>query len=195
MRDAAHATGADAPRWDSVEYWRAYLASYSIDVLRAYENDDWQRISDAQRAAGWLGCAGATEEQLAATEERLGTRLPPSYRAFLGASNGFSHLGPFLYEMRTTRSVGWLREAEPSTWEIIRQGGPEEAAYMDRVLLISDVADAQYWLLDPGDVSPGGEWAANIWASWYPGLRERRASFAALVADERRSFEQLRDDG
>lgn len=177
-----------------VEYWRGYLASYSADILRANESDASREISDAQRAAGWLGQAGATEEQLAAAEERLGVQLPPSYRAFLGASNGFSHLGPFMYEMRTTGTVGLLRDAAPSTWAIIRKGGPEEAAYMDRVLLVSDFGDAQFWLLDPGDVSPDGEWAANIWASWYPGLRERRRSFADLVADERRSFEQLRDD-
>ncbi|MFH9072604.1 SMI1/KNR4 family protein [Streptomyces alboflavus] len=185
--------GREHPRWDSVAYWRGYLASYSADLLRANEIDASREISDEQRAAGWLGQAGATEEQLVAAEERLGARLPPSYRAFLAASNGFSHLGPFMYEMRTTGTVGWLREADPSTWAIIRQGGPEEAAYMDRVLLISGFGDAQFWLLDPGDVSPAGEWAANIWASWYPGLRERRHSFADLVADERRSFERLRD--
>ncbi|MFD0412659.1 hypothetical protein [Streptomyces sp. NPDC127108] len=126
----AHAAGAEGPWWGSVEHWRSYLASYSVDVLRANETDASRDISDAQRAAGWLGQAGATEE----------------------------------------------------------------AAYMDRVLLISGFGDAQFWLLDPGDVSPDGEWAANIWASWYPGLRERRRSFADLVADERRSFEELRDE-
>jgi len=48
------------------------------------------------------------------------------------------------------------------------------------------------WLLDPGDVSPDGEWAAYIWASWYPGLGDRHESFAALVDNERTSFEKLR---
>jgi hypothetical protein len=98
-----------------------------------------------------------------------------------------------MYETRTSRTVDWLREAEPTIWAIIRQGGPEQAASMDRVLLVSQFGDAQHWLLDPGDVSPGGEWVAYTWASWYPGLGERHASFACLVADERRRFERLRD--
>jgi hypothetical protein len=63
---------------------------------------------------------------------------------------------------------------------------------MERGLLISLAGDAQYWLLDPGDVSEDGEWAAYTWSSWYPGWGERHESFAALVAAERASFEKLK---
>jgi cell wall assembly regulator SMI1 len=65
------------------------------------------------RTAGWLGFDGADEGRLAALEERLGVRLPPSYRAFLAASDGFVHIGPFMWTMRTTAEVAWLRDAEP----------------------------------------------------------------------------------
>jgi hypothetical protein len=62
------------------------------------------------------------------------------------------------------------------------------------VLLVSGETDAQHWLLDPGDVGTDGEWAAYIWASWYPGLGERLPSFADLFDGERASFDsdQLR---
>ena len=62
---------------------------------------------------------------------------------------------------------------------------------MERALLISKEGDAQHWFLDSSDVSPDGEWAAYTWSSW-GFLSERFPSFAALVADERESMEQLR---
>ena len=44
-------------------------------------------------ASRWLGYPGATEEQIMNLETRLGRKLPPSYRAFLKASNGFRQPG------------------------------------------------------------------------------------------------------
>lgn len=35
----------------------------------------------------WLGYPGASEDEIAALEKRLGVRLPPSYRAFLRRLN------------------------------------------------------------------------------------------------------------
>jgi hypothetical protein len=186
--------GAVALRLSSAEQWRSYLAEYSADLLRVSDPDDLPDVGDDQRAAGWLGYPGATEEQLAALERRLGACLPPSYRAFLATSNGWLHLSEFMWTMRNTESVGWFRDADVEAWEVIRGGGDyewDETELMDRVLLVSGDGDAQYWLLDPGDVGPDGEWAAYIWASWYPGLGDRCPSFAALVDDERESFEHL----
>lgn len=41
-----------------------------------------------EMAARWPARRGASEEQIAALEERLGRRLPPSYRAFLAETDG-----------------------------------------------------------------------------------------------------------
>ncbi|WP_155369982.1 SMI1/KNR4 family protein [Catellatospora vulcania] len=176
----------------TVEQWRRYLAEYSADVLRVAEDDELGQVSDAQRASRWLGFDGASAAQLAVLEQRLGTALPPSYRSFLAASDGWLNISTFMWTMRTTGDVGWLRDADPDLLGILREHAPpEDASLGDRALLVSGDGDAQYWLLDPGDVSPDGEWAAYIWASWYPGLGERHESFAALVDAERSSFEQL----
>jgi len=94
--------------------------------------------------------------------------------------------------MRTSGEVGRLRDADAGLWEILRENGaPEESALADRALLVSGDGDAQYSLLDPDDVSAAGEWAAYVWASWYPGFGDRYDSFAALVDAERASFEDL----
>ncbi|MGW7615734.1 SMI1/KNR4 family protein [Streptomyces antimycoticus] len=176
----------------TVEQWRSYLAEYSAAILRVADDEDLSEVGDDQRAAGWLGFEGADEESVLALEERLGTRLPPSYRAFLGASDGWLNISPFMWRMRAAKTVGWLREADPETWAVIRGGEGEDwddTAFMDRALLVSEEGDAQHWLLDPADVSEDGEWAAYIWASWYPALGDRHASFAELVAEERTGFE------
>ncbi|MEU7869221.1 SMI1/KNR4 family protein [Dactylosporangium sp. NPDC049140] len=175
-----------------VEEWRQYLAGYSADLLQVAADGDLGEVSAAQRAAGWLGFDGADVARLAQTERRLGISLPPSYRSFLAASDGWLNLGPFMWTMRTTDDVAWLRDADPRLHEAIRDS-PEsgESALGDRALLVSGAGDAQYWLLDPGDAGPDGEWAAWTWASWYPGLGDRYESFAALVDAERASFEEL----
>ncbi|TMU99528.1 discoidin domain-containing protein [Streptomyces sp. DASNCL29] len=176
----------------TVEQWRSYLAEYSATILRVADEDELSEVDDGQRAAGWLGFEGADEESVLALEERLGTRLPPSYRTFLGASDGWLNISPFMWRMRPAKTVGWLREADPETWSVIRGGAGEDwddTAFMDRALLVSEEGDAQHWLLDPADVSEDGEWAAYIWASWYPALGDRHASFAELVVEERKGFE------
>lgn len=177
----------------SAEQWQRYLAEYSADVLRTASDDQLAGISDAQREAGWLGFDGADAERLALLEQRLGTELPPSYRSFLATSDGWVNISAFMWTMRTTSDVNWLRDADPDLCDILRESpASQEVLLADRALLISGDGDVQYWLLDPGDVSPDGEWAAYIWASWYPGFGVRHESFAALVDAERASFEELR---
>ena len=183
--------GSIAQRLRTTEQWRSYLSSYSLNVLRVAEGNELWNVSAAQRAAGWLGYRGAGEEEIAALEDRLGVRLPPSYRAFLGASDGWLHLGSYMWEMRTTITVGWLSEAVPDVWRTIKSDNEARGAsgLLGRALLISWEGDSQFWLLDPDDLSEDGEWAAHIWASWYPGLGDRHASFAELVEEERLKFE------
>ncbi|MFE5026298.1 SMI1/KNR4 family protein [Streptomyces sp. NPDC056656] len=185
-----------AHRLCTVEQWRPYLATYSAHLLRTIDRDELRGVSEEQRAAGWLGFHGASEQQIAALEVRLGTRLPPSYRSFLAASDGWRHLGPFMEQIRTTETVGWCEEVDSLLWDMITDYDEEEPdgpQKMERGLLVSLEGDAQFWLLDPGDASEDGEWAAYTWSSWYPGWGERHESFAALVADERASFENLKD--
>lgn len=191
-------TGTVAERLRTVGQWRSYLAEYGADVLRVSAEGELFNVSDEQRAAGWLGYEGVDEQRIAALEDRLGTRLPPSYRSFLGASDGWSHLGPFMYGMRTTGALDWLDDDDADMYMDmdmdICDDEPDDVSEQVRapVLLIADEGDAQVWLLDSGDVSPDGEWAAYTWSSWEPGLSDRYGSFAELVVAERRSFEELK---
>ncbi|MFI5841429.1 SMI1/KNR4 family protein [Catenuloplanes sp. NPDC051500] len=171
----------------TAEQWQVYLAAYSADFLRVADPARLHDLGDERRASGWLGFAGAGPEALAAVEERLGVTLPPAYRAFLEASDGWLEPGPFVWTMRTTADVGWLRDLAPELCD----AGDENDELMARALLVSADADECYWLLDPADVSDTGEWAAYVWASWYPGLGDRFDSFADLVAAERESFADL----
>ncbi|WP_433083909.1 SMI1/KNR4 family protein [Dactylosporangium sp. CA-052675] len=175
----------DRPR--TAEQWRVYLAEYSADFFRVADADRLDQLGEERRASGWLGFAGAGEDALATVEERLGVTLPPGYRGFLEASDGWLEIGPFAWTMRTTADVGWLRDIEPDMCDL----GDEDDEVLARALLVSADTDACYWLLDPADVSDDGEWAAYVWASWYPGLGDRFDSFADLVAAERESFEEL----
>jgi hypothetical protein len=175
--------------------WRLYLAEYSVEVLESADEDEGlEEVSDQQRANRWLGFDGAQADRLADLERRLGIGLPPSYRAFLAVSDGWLYLGPFLWTMRTTGEVGWVRDTDLHLHELLQDEQDELAGLADRALLISKEGDAQYWVLDSGDVSADGEWAAYTWSSWWPGLSDRFESFAALVDDERASAKVLDED-
>ncbi len=174
----------------TAEQWRDYLSGYSADMLRVLTEDELPGTTARQRAASWLGGDGAPEERIAELEERLGRQLPPGYRAFLEASDGWGPASTFVYGLRSTATVGWAADLEDECGadESLTTG---EHGPVGPLLLVSAEGDAQDWVLDAGDVSPDGEWAAYTWSSWYPGPGERHRSFADLVAAERASFEEL----
>lgn len=178
------------PALTTVEGWRAYLADYGKDVVRTMDERRRRLLTEDQLSSGWLGGDPVDESRIATLEARLGARLPASYRAFVGASDGWQEIGQFMYEMRGIADIDWFRVADPQTCEILGDD-PELGPILRRALLISKHGDAQYWFLDPEDVSPEGEWAGYTWSSW-GFLSERYPSFAALVAAERWSMEQLR---
>ncbi|WP_344505711.1 SMI1/KNR4 family protein [Dactylosporangium maewongense] len=124
----------------TAEQWRVYLAGYSADFFRVADADRLDRLGEERRASGRLGFDGAGEDALAAVEERLGVALPPGYRAFLEASDGWLEMGPFVWTMRTTADVGWLRDLEPDMCD----AGDEDDELMARALLVSADADACY---------------------------------------------------
>lgn len=174
---------ASGPR--TVESWRRYLAEYSAEMLLLADEEEQEQLSDEQRAAGWMGAEGADEKRLTALEERLGTRLPPSFRSFLGASDGWLTIGSYYWRARTTDTIGWLREEEPWLSETVRE---HYGAWLaDHALLISVVEDQDYWLLDSSHVAEDGEWTVYRFVAFEA---ERFASFAEMVAEEREMLER-----
>ncbi|GAB2657651.1 hypothetical protein GCM10027088_39930 [Nocardia goodfellowii] len=143
----------------------------------------------------WLGYAPAAEADIEAVEQRLGLRLPPSYRGFLLTTDGWRHAGEFVSQMRDTTNLGWLRDLEPhwESWADLIAEPPTGAPGnpFDRGLLISLHADAGVLFLDPGDRDGNGEWAAYSVFSWAESP-QRYPSFTALMESLYQGFHQLR---
>jgi hypothetical protein len=150
--------------------------------------------------AGWLGEPGATEEQIRAAEERIGTKLPPSYREFLGEANGFREINPFFTRLFQATEIGWFRSLDPDWIEAFqpRDGddvSPEDhlrdplnsvmfrSSYLSSCLQISENGDGAVVLLNPEVMTPEGEWETWFFANWLPGA-ERYRSFRSYVESE-----------
>ncbi|GAB3673279.1 SMI1/KNR4 family protein [Angustibacter aerolatus] len=154
---------------------------------------DGFRAHLAAVAPGWVGREPASEAALLAAEQRLGVRLPPSYRAFLAFSNGGDHEDSdpeqvtALYSLFPVEQVQWWRdnglEETIDGWEHYDDDEPELRLAMRASLLIADGDDGGLWYLDPTKIEDG-EWRA--W-TWWPGSGEEptsESSFGAKVVAE-----------
>ncbi|MEU6035544.1 SMI1/KNR4 family protein [Actinomadura sp. NPDC047616] len=173
--------------------WRPWLTRWSEEWIGCTEPDelDPEVVRD-----GWLGFDPAPPEAVVAAEERLGTRLPPSYREFLLTTDGWRNAGIFVWRMRGTSDLGWVRDLEPY-WQDWDEPVEEEEADggdgpISRGLLISLETDAGILYLDPGDVDENGEWAAYSLFSWRAAPPERFPSFTALMEDLYAEFHRMR---
>jgi hypothetical protein len=181
--------------------WNDLLARWSQEII-----DSGEYASEFPPEAiesGWLGVPGATEDEIAAAEARLGTTLPPSYRAFLRVSNGWRTTTGFAGRLRPVEEIGWLADEAQElidAWVMGKQwlGGdppaisddeylvygenaiqPLRSEYLQTALAISDDRDGRV-LLNPQTVTPGGEWEAWFFAPWVPGA-DRYRSFWELI--------------
>ena len=191
------------------------FTSLLTDISRVQLADS--RIADTfsedKVAAGWLGEPGATEEEIASVEQRLGVLLPPSYRKFLAQANGFDHIGPFIYRLYSTKEIDWFRvrnqdwidayqhpiNKEPGDEDITPEehlANPDDSVrfrteYLSSCLQISEEGDSAVVLLNPEVVNSEGEWETWLFANWFPGAR-RYPSFFAYVESELESINHLR---
>lgn len=168
-----------------------------------------ETVPDHKTTAGWLGEPGASEAEITSAEQRLGVRLPPSYRAFLAEANGFDHIGPFIYRLYSAAEIDWFR-GRYQDWIDAYQIGDDisseehlanpadclrfRTAYLSSCLQISDTGDSAVTLLNPEVIDDEGEWEAWFFANWLPGAR-RYPSFRAYVESELESIKQLRSHG
>jgi hypothetical protein len=183
--------------------WRSFLLRWSGEWADSLPEDETRGADDeAALQARWLGFPPASEERIAAMEERLGRRMPPSYREFLAVTDGWRHAGGFVWLLAGTESARWHSNASglAYTFEeyLDEDAGPEERREADiwrRGLQLDVESDATYVLMDPEDVDEDGEWAVYTWASWRAMPPERHASFAAFMQDVYREFHSLRSHG
>ncbi|MEV0696733.1 SMI1/KNR4 family protein [Saccharopolyspora sp. NPDC050389] len=179
----------------TVAEWCEFLQDHSSEFLassflREAEEDGrakWM-LSEAQREAGWLGYEPAGEEAVLAAEARLGVRLPPSYRNFLLASNGWSSMS-YAVDLLNTEQLGWFADVEPELLDAWKSADMDEwVELVERCLLVSidDGGAGNYWLLHADKVAENGEWTAY---DWWPGDGddpEPYDDFAVLVTNIRK---------
>ncbi|MGW5097262.1 SMI1/KNR4 family protein [Streptomyces nodosus] len=180
--------------------WRSFLLRWSGEWADSLPDGEKRgEDEEAARQARWLGFPPASEERIAAVEERLGRRMPPSYREFLKVSDGWRHAGGFVWLLAGTEDARWHDNesglAEISEEYLDEDAGPEERRESDiwrRGLQLDVESDITYVLMDPEDVDEGGEWAVYTWASWRAEPPERHANFLEFMRDMYREFHSLR---
>lgn len=181
----------------SVFDWRAFLEQWSQAILQSPEVEYFDLPKTAIKTK-WLGFDGATEAQIVEVETKLGTKLPPSYRAFLKVSNGWRNTGTFIDRILPVEEIHWFRDTpNPSLIDhanlYISQMtsvpyDPEydEADYnhfMDTLVIAEPTEEEELYLLNPKVKNKAGEWQAWAFAHWIPGV-EAFDSFQALLENE-----------
>jgi len=182
--------------------WLNFLMQYSEALLRT--PDIARNLPPTIVMSGWVWEPGATAEQLAQAEARLGVRLPPSYRAFLQESNGAPWEVPPLW---STEDISWL--SLHNQWLIDDWADPDlflsDDEYLDysrgqqpvvrtedlhAALQIGDWGDDALYILNPHIVTDDGEWQAWYYSSHLPGF-VRYPSFQEMMQATYDSFTRL----
>ncbi|MDB6058460.1 MAG: hypothetical protein JWO95_2304 [Verrucomicrobiales bacterium] len=163
----------------TTEGWKSFLSQHASAV----------------NATQWPGAPAAALDQIVQTETRLGIQLPPSYRSFLQASNGWTQASRSVPILLPIEKIQWFRKAHRE-WIQAYQFSPAldlpESEYFDyanadsiqfhpkhlqHTLSISEIGDDGVILLNPMVVWPDGEWETWFFANWLPGAQRFR-SFA-----------------
>ncbi|MEV7021517.1 SMI1/KNR4 family protein [Kitasatospora sp. NPDC093558] len=163
--------------------WRSFLTRWSEEWADA----NAEPTSEAARAR-WLGFEPASEEAVAAAEERLGRRLPPSYREFLAVTDGWRHAGSFVSHLGGTREASWHEDSHGFSEYY---GDGELDGMWERALQLDVESDLTYVLLDPQAVDEHGEWAVYCHKVWAADVPTRYDSFRAFMLAQYREFHRL----
>ncbi|GGS73313.1 hypothetical protein GCM10010156_35210 [Planobispora rosea] len=181
-----------------------------LDLLRrvgpvAVERASWDAPPQPDPGS-WLGSPGVAESEIVQHEQRLGVRLPPSYREFLRVTNGWDGDGIACGPLLPIEGIGWLRDLDPhladmglSQDEGLRPSdedyfvyGDDQHTYHVRWEYVSDTLqigeyDAGAYLLNPHITTPDGEWEAWYIAPWLAGA-ERCRSFWDLMNSQLQEY-------
>jgi hypothetical protein len=188
--------------------WREFLTAWSRELLACPEVADG--LPPEVVRSGWLGYPPAPEAQLRAAERRLRAPLPPSYRAFLGVTNGWRATGFFVHRLFPVEELDWYRarhqvlidawlsgahadgplvvpDAQYFVYGAAQRAETMRPEYLQAALQLSELFDTNVYLLNPQVVTPAGEWEAWFHAGWLAGA-ERHRSFWELMVAERQKF-------
>jgi hypothetical protein len=122
-------------------------------------------LPDEFLETGWLGTRGATPDELASLEQRIGLNLPPSYRSFLATTNGWGPTSFAVARLLSADEVMRFSDGEPEIVRIWEDG--EEGPGLRSAVQISTVFDGAVCLLVPTALT---EWETWFFASWQSGV-------------------------
>jgi AraC-like DNA-binding protein len=146
--------------------WERLLKAVSTQTLAG----DSAHFSMLAGSSGWQGQAPASEEALAAAEQRLGITLPADYRAFLGTSNGFAALSSTTPALLPVEQIDYLRHIlDAEILAILKEyPGDDMPAIMDSCIQVSERDAEELVLLIPPQAA-GEAWQTWFFAHWVPG--------------------------
>lgn len=171
--------------------WHEFLGRWQEEWVPRADEDE-----DGGHSLVRPGRPAADEAAIAAAEERLGRRLPPSYREFLAVSNGW-HVDQTagVYQLGGAADIDWFQDPfdmTPLYEENLGDNSREEdillAGMWQRALRLETDSDMSYALLDPGDSDQDGEWALYLYKGWGGELPDRYPSFRAYMEAMYRGF-------
>jgi SMI1 / KNR4 family (SUKH-1) len=197
--------------------WEHFLRQWSREMIESI-GDEWSKLPLKVKKSGWLGYAGATEEQISAAEARIGMALPPSYRSFLKVSNGWRQTTPFIHKIWSLQEIEWFAVRHHlwieafseklgylssegvsaiSDEEYFVYGDEQDCSrlrieYLSTALEISKRGEGAIYLLNPQVINSEGEWEAWFFGDWLPGS-DRYPSFQAMMQAEYKNFLELRE--
>ncbi|WP_329458197.1 SMI1/KNR4 family protein [Streptomyces sp. NBC_01497] len=163
--------------------WRPFLDRWRADASAARDASGDEPVGPVREP----GFPPADAARVGALEELLGAELPPSFRSFLAASDGWRPLGTEVALLGTADGSRWHEGAEPA--ELATGVADEDASgeqvpparMWGRALQLAVGSDTTDVLLDPGDVDADGEWAAYLYRHRSGVAPERYASFLDLM--------------
>lgn len=189
--------------------WLELLREWNAELLA--DTKITGKLSSSDVVQDWLGYPGASAEQIQRAEERLGAKLPPSYREFLMVSNGWRATGYFVDRVWSAEEVEWFKVRNKAWIDAYAEAGlppvPDaeyfvygeaqdgfltlRAEYLETALEISDIGDSCIYLLNPKVATPEGEWEAWFFSNW--GGANRYRSFREMMVEEHKSYLTMRD--
>jgi hypothetical protein len=189
QRKRAATTSSTAPR-EARFAWEPLLNTWSQEWLSVQEYV--VELPDDVIESGWLGFPGASEEQIASAEQRLGATFPSSYREFLRVTNGWRRTSPFIEQVWSAERISPFAVENQEWVDIWHEVGSEspEARFLPSAVQISEVGDAAVYPLMPDLTTADGECEAWVLASWQ-GTAVRYQSFWELMQAEYESFKRL----
>jgi hypothetical protein len=197
--------------------WEEETISLLIDAEKAgFIIDESYGLMREVRRSEAQSFPGAEQDEIQALENRIGKRLPDSYKNFLKASNGWKQLAVDIDNtlFNPASKVDWYRNTDKPSYEILRQFSGDEKEILDsdyfsygvlidsdislrdpdvkNLLAISNHCDSADYFINANVIDANGEWEAIIFL-WEEGVI-RYHSFAELMIGEKtRTLNNLRE--